>query len=339
MTIIPFEFQPAPVAMTEQRMSAVLRLLARTEFALTPQIGAVVFPDAAQRTAEQALAGLHRRGLVWQIELPDPSYLPYDLAARRRRWGSASTLWGLSHEGRALLVAWGLEDAAVVRRAIVRDARNPEVKVGHLKHDLEAVSWVISAIAEAARNPALQGVRCQMEYISSRDDAGQPVQRFDALLGLHFAEGVPNVQRPRWRIPWTEGDAGGVTLRLALEIDRRTEPLRVHVAKAAMYRRLTEEGHYRQTLGGEVTPVVVCPPRQWARQLVGAWSAGWPDGRGVISTFPRTRHARHGVLFGDYRTLCERPGREASLWEPNIVDLPFWRAWCGERGVGEGHQD
>lgn len=336
MCVIPFELQPAPSAMTEERAPAVLRLLARLEFALTPQIGAVVFPDAAQRTAEQALAGLHRQGLVWCRPLPDPSYLPYDLAARPRRWGSASTLWGLSPEGRNLLAAWGLEDAAVLRRAVVRDARNPEVKAGHLRHDLEAVSWVVSAIAEAARNPALQGVRCQLEYVAARDDAGQPEQRFDALLGLHFAAGAPTVQRPRWQIPWTESDAGGVTLRLALEVDRRTEAVRVHVAKAAMYRRLTEEGHYRETLGGDVTPVVVCPPRQWARQLVGAWSTGWPGGRGVISTFPRARHPRHGVLFGAYRTLCERPGREASLWEPLGVDVPFWRAWCGEREAEEG---
>lgn len=337
--IIPFELEPAPAAMTEERAPAVLRLLARTEFALTPQIAVVVFPGVAQRTVEQTLASLHRRGLVWQVELTGdgPTYLPHDLASRRRRWRSATTLWGLSPQGRNLLAAWGLEDETVVRRVVVRDAAKPELRLGHLRHDLEAVSWVVSAVAEAARNPALRGVRCQIEYVAARDAEGQPLQRFDALLALHFARGAPPVERRPWQIPWVDEDMDGLALRLALEIDRRTERLSVHEAKAQMYRRLTEVGRYRATLGGDVTPVVICPPGRWAKQLVGAWSAGWPDGRGVISTFARTRDAAgHGVLFGEYRTLCERPGRPASLWEPLDIDLAFWQRWCG--GVEEGSQ-
>jgi hypothetical protein len=340
MKPIPRVEGPWELPLTQQREPDVLRLLARTEFALAPHVRTAIFPDADPRTALQCLEGLRRQRLVWRKAL-DAKYLPASLRVPGRRPSRHdAVLYGITPEGCEALEAWGEEnDSEVLRRAarsFARDAERPLVRTGQLAHDLEAVDWVVSAVAEASRCPVLAGVRCELEYISAIDrDTEQPIQRFDALLILDFDNDCAQDRRSPYAIPWDSGKGGTHALRLALEIDRRTETLAVHRAKAETYEDLRQQGLYERTLGGDVLPVVVCPPRGWAKQLVGAWTAGAPGSPGIISTFDRVRHPEHGVLWGQYLTLCEAQPRLAGLWGALRVTLEVWQGWLAW-GVSQG---
>lgn len=332
MTPIPRITQPWALPVTEQRLPHVLRLLARLEFALVPHIQAVVFPDVEQRTMLQTLENLHRRGLVWR-EVLEARYLPHALASRRgRRSRHEATLYGLSPAGRALLEAWGLEEGRVLRRAVVRDPDDLVVRKGHLAHDLEVVDWCVSVIVEAALCRPLYGLRCELEYIIARDEDGQPLQRFDALLLIDLDAEANRRHRARFDIPWAGGVGGQTTLRIALEVDRATEPLRVHAEKARMYQRLRAEGHYQATLGGDVLPVVVCPSTSWARRIAATWAAAAPEGSGLVSMFGQARHAAHGALWGQYTALDGGFTAPGAAWG---FDLRTWQVLCGDRPLSE----
>lgn len=335
MTPIMRVEQPWALPFTEQRAPHVLRLLARLEFALVPHLQAVVFPDLEQRTVLQTLELLHSRGLVWREALA-PDYLPHAIASRPGRLSRhATTLYGLSPLGRDLLEAWDLEEGRVLRRAVVRDPDDLVLKKGHLRHDLEVVDWCVSAIAEAARCRPLYGLRCEVEYVSARDEEGQPMQRFDALMLIELDDKANKWRRARYDIPWSNGVGGEDTLRIALEVDRGTEPLRVHTEKARMYQHLRAEGRYEAALGGDVLPVVVCPTEAWGRQIAATWTAAAPSGKGLVSTFGRAHHPLYGALWGTYTAIGQSEDGVSAPGAAWGFGLRSWQVLCGDRPLSD----
>lgn len=168
-------------------------------------------------------------------------------------------------------------------------------------------------LAEARHCTLINGMRCELEYVSIVDERGLPEQRFDALMMLTF-----DVQRPwragSWALPWIEQHATEQPpLCLALEVDRGTEKLAVLYGKARMYQALTEEEHYHRTLGGPAIPVVLAPTWRRAMQIAEQWQRGWPEGQGLVSTFADSRHPHYGVLWGQYRRL------NAAATEPTSI--------------------
>jgi hypothetical protein len=95
-----------------------------------------------------------------------------------------------------------------------------------------------------------------------------------------------------------------VDIRLALEVDRGTEELRVLLEKALAYRELTFEGAYTKVLGGPVLPVFLVPSARRAAQIATEFRDAWPDGWGVVSTPQQANHPTGGVLWGKYLSLA-----------------------------------
>lgn len=310
------------------RIAALLSLLGRLEFVPGSWLGPAVLPEVAPATWARLLSALHRERLVWKHPIP-VSRIPAEMLMRRGNMPRVPPLlWGLTERGRAWLAEHGVDDAATRGRLVTRDWKQPDVRAAQLAHDLMVVRWCLSALTTAAQNAMLVGARCVVEYVSLIDERGQAVQRFDALLTLTFDPRRRRRERPSWAIPWTAGegkDNGGLpTLRVALEADRGTEKLAILLGKAVMYRDLSLDGHYAATLGGPVTPVVICPPGRRAAQIAREWYDGWPGGRGIISSTIVAYDKRLGALWGDYFTMTERPSREVTLLAEVGIDREDW---------------
>jgi hypothetical protein len=180
-------------------------------------------------------------------------------------------VYGLTPEGRELLETLDVESSEAVYAALqTRDRRAPNLPQAQLKHDLLVSSWCASIIDGARRSRLLDSIICQVEYVSARTPEGKEQQRMEAFLALMFNREPKQQTAPLWMLPWNTGEPPAprqLIARYAGEIDRGTESLKTPLAKGFTWRTLTESGHYRKTLGGDVLPVIVihgqasCPDR------------------------------------------------------------------------------
>jgi hypothetical protein len=315
----------APTLRPQARQRELLRLLARLEFVPERHLHALIGPDLSRRHYRRILAATHQQRLIWRHPI-DAHRLPGGIGARN---GAAPPhmplLYGLTTHGRTWLEREGVEDdPAVLERAIVRDWRRPEVKLGQLAHDLLVVEWCARALLALRRSPFLRSVEVVMEYVSATSTSGQPLQRFDALVLVQVAPGRPDADHTA-TVPWAwaPSDAPGV-LAWAIEIDRGTESLVTLLGKAVMYRDLTVSGHYAATLGALPLPVVVTLTVQRAKQIVREWCDGWPGGRGIVAPVTHLADRHGGILWGHYKTLGVNPAQHTTLWEDVSLTREHW---------------
>lgn len=297
----PYAFQPFDMRPITQE-TALLRLLLRLEFVTARHLHLLIYPDRTRRSVTDVLHRLHARRLIWRKAI-DSRYLP-DTAGRGGTIAPIRPmLYGLTPDGRDA-VAPREPDPDALHRAIVRDWRDPEVKLSQLHHDMLVVNWCVSALLEARRSTLVRGIRCVLEYISIMSEGGRIWQRFDALFALHFGDALP--QRQPWMIPWAGADPYlGLQRCLAIEVDRGTEKLATLMEKAMMYAELTAQCQYQRTLGAPVLPVILAPHDRRAWQIAREWRTGWPDGHGVIAPFGVAYDAIYGALWGRYRHMAD----------------------------------
>ena len=307
------------------RQRELLRLLARLEFVPERHLHALVAPHLSRRHYRRVLAAMHAQRLIWRhpvaaVRLPGAIGAPNGAAPP-----CPPMLYGLTAHGREWLEHEGVEeDPAVPERAIVRDWRRPEVKLGQLTHDLLVVEWCARAILGLRRSPMLHRVEVVMEYVSATNAKGQAIQRFDALVLVQMAPPRPGAAEPD-SLPWGWAHPGAPdVLAWAIEIDRGTEPLVTLLGKAVMYRDLTVSGHYEATLGVTPLPVVVTPTARRAMQIAREWGHGWPGGRGIVAPIDRLADTHGGILWGRYKTLGFNPARDATLWEDLGLTQEQW---------------
>lgn len=312
-----------------ERQIEVLRLLGRLEVVATDWIATLIYADSSMRTCYRHLLDLHEQGFVWRQRT---SMGHIDRSTTEVRNGaqppSLPHVYGLTPEGRAYLSSLDAEpDDDTLNALRVRDRRAPKVNEAQLKHDLLVAGWCISMLAELRKCPMLESVVCQAEYVSARDAAGKERQRFDALLIFRFNPKQRTYTRPCWQIPWHDGTppaADSRTVRIALEVDRGTEQLSRLYDKGLMYKELTEQGVYKQNLGGDPLVVFLAPAGLRSAQIATEWRDAWPDGPGVISTPRASSHTIRGALWGKYYTLKDNPTRQVSLLDSLKIDLPKW---------------
>jgi hypothetical protein len=269
-----------------------------------------------------------KEGRIWRQAVTMDQVRPKEAGGRGSPPPKAPYVYGLTPEGRELLEMLDVESSAAVYEGLqTRDRRAPNVPQAQLKHDLRVSEWCASIIDGARRCPLLDSITCQVEYVSARQADGREQQRMDAVLALTFNRGPKEATGPTWMLPWNAGEAPTaqqLVIRYALEVDRGTEPLKTLLAKGLTYRTLTEAGHYRRTLGGEVLPVFLVPPGKRAGQIAREWQTSWPGGRGVISNFLKADHPEHGALWGEYYTMADAPPKVVHLLAGVIPDLATW---------------
>lgn len=312
------------------RQCALLRLLARLEFVSERHLHQLIAPHLSRRHYRRILTAAHAQRLIWRLPV-DAMRLPGALgAANQAPPPRTPLLYGLTAHGRAWLEVQGVEDDPdVLERAIVRDWRRPELKVGQLAHDLLVVDWCCQALIALQRSPLTRCIEVVLEYISATSTTGQALQRIDALMIIQINPAHPDEHDERaadgisWG--WPERQTPGM-LAWALEIDRGTETLMTLLGKAVMYRDLTLNSHYAATLGCPLLPVVVTPTARRAAQIAREWLDGWPDGRGVVSHLGALTPARGGVLWGRYKAMGVRPARDATIWEDLGLTRERWDA-------------
>lgn len=326
-----------PSALAADRDVAILRLLGRLEFVTTAMLKPLIAPDVSRHALWARLKRLLGAGYIWRQTVSMAQVQPREAGGRALPPPKAPAVYGLTPEGLELLKMLDVESSDVVYASLqTRDRRAPNVPQAQITHDLLVASWCASAIDGARRSRRLDAIHCQVEYVSARTPDGREQQRMDALLALVFNHAPRESHAPDllWQVPWSTGEAPHArqqVARYALEVDRGTEPLKVLLAKGLLYRTLTETGHYRQTLGGEVLPVLLVPPGRRAGQIAREWQTSWAGGRGVISTFQKANHAQYGVLWGAYYTLTDTPARLTHLLAGIFPDIAAWEREATER--------
>lgn len=322
--------------LTNERDTVVLRTLGRLEVLTSAHIKTLVFPDTTIETMRIRLNRLREQGLVWRtttsLETIDP---PEAGGKRRQPPPKAPYVYGLTHEGKALLESLNAEPHAPTYELLKsRDRRAPEMPQTQLTHDLIASSWCCSVIDMARRCALLVDIRCHVEYVAATDAGGKEKQRFDAYLALRFTRKARPQTLPGWWLPWYDGEAGekeDITVRFALEVDRATEKLAILLGKAVMYRDLTLSGHYTKALEGNVTPVLLVPRGLRSAQIAREWKEAWPKGAGVISTPEKASNPVHGALWGEYLTMTDTPAKPYKLLGNLFPSVEAWanttRTW------------
>lgn len=310
-----------------EREAAALQLLGRLKFLPTRHIHTLVCPDLTRQGTQKFLTQLHAERLVWRAPVPAPHVPGAITATNGQSPPIAPHLYGLTPEGRAWLAQHDCETTSLLNAMPVRAWDQPEVRPGHLTHDLLVVEWCCAAIQWLRSCPVVRAVRCQLEYRTD-DERGQTQQRPDALIEVALAPQTPVEPASPWFVPWhgpvpTEHQL----VSWAIEVDQGTEKLVTLLGKAVRYRDLTLNGDYLRTLGVNPLPVILVPNRRRAEGIAREWLDGWPGGRGVISTHQASADSPYGVLWGGYKTLGERPARSATLWDDIGVTRAQWDSW------------
>lgn len=288
--------RPRMITQELLRHTELLRLLGRLEVMSTQQIRRMIYPTMPRATFYRTLTRLCEEGLMRR------SAVPYGVM--RRRAGERATplrhpyVYHLLPAGREFLRTAGAEDdAGALDLLKVRDSQKP-IAAATLRHDLLVSWWCSSLIQDLRRNVFCSRIYIQVEFVAHE------TQRMDALVIARFDRAQARTVTEQ--IPWFDGTprvAGEGEIRLALEVDRGTEALKILMEKGRAYRNLTADGTYYRRLGGAVTPVFLVPTRMRARQIAAEWRHVWPDGWGLISTPPAADHPEHGALWGKYVLL------------------------------------
>lgn len=322
----------APGALAADRDIATLRLLGRLEFATTAMLKALMAPDLSLPALRARLNRLLKEGRIWRQTVTMEQVQPKEAGGRGQPPPKAPYVYGLTPEGLELLQTLDVESSDQVYAALqTRDRRAPNVPQAQLKHDLLVSNWCASVIDGARRSRLLDSMICQVEYVSARTPDGKEQQRMDAFLALVFNHEPRDRTDPFWMLPWNAGEPLTTRQRVAryaMEMDRGTEPLKILLAKGLMYRTLTESGHYRKTVGGDVLPVFLVPPGKRAAQIAREWQTAWPGGKGVISNFTKADHPTWGALWGAYYTMADSPPTMMGLLTGIIPDLATWQTWA-----------
>jgi hypothetical protein len=337
---------PSALPTTDNEEIRLLQTLGRLEFMTVEQIWKGFFPRLTAKAVYTRLENMLETDVVWRtksrymhITLPTGKGGAKTTAARKREWLKHPYVYGLTDAGKELLSTLEVErDEANLIRLRSRDPRakrQPDPRT--LGHDLQVSWWVLNVVLEAARNRLCRAIYAQVEFIPEER------QRIDALVILRLSPNRPRKVEDIGPIPWFDGTRRAddeVDVRLALEVDRGTEELRVLLEKGAAYRDLTLDGYYSRLLGGPVLPVFLVQTEQphltirRVRQIATEYRDIWEGGWGVASTPLAAAHAEAGALWGKYRTLAYdtsfslltefRVANDGQVSLVPVCDLPTW---------------
>ena len=293
------------------RQMQLLRCLGRLEFLSSHQIKLLCFPDVTRQTMQNSLNNLLHGGLIWRIRSARHMDLPKQPGPGHLRPPIKQPyIYGLTHHGFALIDQRGVEtDALALGRLHFRDPRGRQVDQLTLSHDMFVSYWCSSLLVGLRACPAVRSVFIATEFVVDKQ------QRMDALILIRLA--LPYVpgprggaERPPWYIPLFDGEPRApdeVEVRLALEIDRSTEELRILRGKAAAYRdrSIGTDNVYNTLFGGMVLPVVIVTNGRRAGRIAAEWTSVWKHGFGIVSTATRADHRTWGTLWGEYLSLTD----------------------------------
>jgi hypothetical protein len=291
---------PSALPPMDDQEIRLLRLLGRFDLMTVPQIRQAIFPYLTGAAVQRRLENLQRSELLGRVATRT-------IAAnqtgqqRKVRTKGAYAYW-MTPEAKALLESLDVErDPLTVGRLKYRDARGRKPDVRTMAHDLQVSWWCLNILLTAMYNRYCRKIYIQTEFVSD------PRQRIDALVILRLSPDRPRRDEDIGLLPFFDGTARArdeIDVRLALEVDKGSEELRVLLAKIAAYRDLTLNGVYNDNLGGPVLPVFLVQTSRRAAQIATEFRDIWPTGWGVVSTPQGANNPTDGVLWGRYKSLA-----------------------------------
>jgi hypothetical protein len=289
---------PAALPLLDELEVLLLRLLGRLDLMTLQQIWHAIYPTYTLRGVQNRLKHLLDDDLVWRVQTRTVAANHAAEYTKVRRQGVFA--YGLTDQGKALLNTLEVErDPLTFERLVSRDPRGRKPDLRTLAHDLQVSWWCLNVIMAAAQNRSCRKIYVQTEFYPEKS------QRIDALIILRLSPDNPRPAETVRSIPFFDGteiQPGEVDIRLALEVDKGTEELKILLEKTAKYRDLHKAGVYTATLGGPVLPIFLVQTPRRAAQIATEFQAVWPSGWGVAGT-PFSVNSRDSVLWGKYLTL------------------------------------
>jgi len=290
---------PSALPLLDEREVLLMRLLGRLDMMSLPQIRQAVYPTYSGRGVQNRLDHLLQNDLLWRVQTRTVAANHAAEYTRVRKQGAYA--YGLSDQGKELLNTLEVErDPLTLERLRSRDPRGRKPDLRTVSHDLQVSWWCLNLIMAAAQNRFCRSVYVQTEFYPEKS------QRIDALIIVRLCPDHPRADTDVGSIQFFDGSkraAGEIDIRLALEVDKGTEELKVLLEKAEKYRDLHKAGIYTATLGGPVLPVFLVQTPRRAAQIAREFQDIWPSGWGVAGTPSSANSLRDGVLWGKYLTL------------------------------------
>ncbi len=291
---------PSALPLLDDEEVMLLRVLGRLEMMTVAQIQQLIFPTLTLRGVQKHLDRLLGDGLIWRAQ--SRTVAVNHAAQHEKVPRRGAFVYGLSDDAKALLETLDVEHDPLTRaRLVSRDPRGRKPDTRTMAHDLQVSWFCTNTLLSAARNRYCRQIYVQTEFYPEKR------QRIDALIMLRLSPDHPRPASEVGRIPFFDGtprQSGQIDIRLALEIDRGSEELKVLLEKIEKYRDLTQLGVYDQTIGGPILVVFVVQTPRRAGQLARQFQDIWPSGWGVVSTPQSANHLQDGVLWGRYKSLA-----------------------------------
>jgi len=254
---------PSALPLLDDEEVMLLRVLGRLEMMTIAQINQLIFPTLTNRGVQRHLDRLLADELVWRAQ--SRTVAVNHAAQHEKVPRRGAFVYGLSDHAKALLESLDAEHDPLMRERLVsRDPRGRKPDTRTMSHDLQVSWFCTNVLLSAARNRYCRQIYVQTEFYPERR------QRIDALIMLRMCPDAPRPDSESGRIPFFDGTPrkqGELDIRLALEIDRGSEELRVLLEKIEKYRDLTQLGIYDQTIGGPLLMVFVVQTPRRAGQL------------------------------------------------------------------------
>jgi len=285
-----------PLLDDRERLRGVM--LGRLDMMTLKQIQQAIYPTYSGRGMQNRLDHLLQNDLLWRVQTRTVAANHAAEYSKGRKQGAYA--YGLADQGKELLNTLEVvRDPLTLERLRSRDPKGRKPDLRTISHDLQ-VSWLcLNILLSAAQNRYCRQVYVQTEFYPEKS------QRIDALIIVRLCPDQPLPDTRAGAIHFFDGSArsaGEVDIRLALEVDKGTEELKVLLEKAEKYRDLHKLGIYTATLGGPVLPVFLVQTPRRAAQIAKEFQDIWPTGWGVAGT-PFSVSSRDSVLWGKYKSL------------------------------------
>ena len=291
---------PSALPLLDEEEILLLRVLGRLEMMTVAQIHQLIFPTLTNRGVQRHLDRLLADELVWRAQ--SRTVAVNHAAQHEKVPRRGAFVYGLSDDAKALLETLDVEHDPLTRERLVsRDPRGRKPDTRTMSHDIQVSWFCTNVLLAASRNRYCRQLYVQTEFYSEKR------QRIDALIMLRLSPDHPRAASDVDSIPFFDGTArrpGEIDIRLALEIDRGSEELKVLLEKIEKYRDLTHLGVYDQTIGGPLLMVFVVQTPRRAGQLARQFKDLWPSGWGVVATPQSANNLKAGVLWGRYKSLA-----------------------------------
>lgn len=290
---------PSALPLLDEREILMLRLLGRLDMLTLAQIRQAIYPTYSGRGVQNRLDHLLSNDLIWRVQTRTVAANHAADYTKVRKQGAYA--YGLADQGKALLDTLEVErDPLTFGRLRSRDPKGRKPDLRTTSHDLQVAWWCLNVILSAGENRACRAIYVQTEFYPEKS------QRIDALVIIRLCPDHPRPRADVGTFPFFDGSkraAGEIDIRLALEVDKGTEELKVLLEKAEKYRDLHKAGIYTATIGGPVLPIFLVQTARRAAQIAREFQAIWPSGWGVAATPVSANSVRDGVLWGHYLTL------------------------------------